>query len=86
MNGYDKFRNFCRKFRILVGVTALVIGFLIGDGSLNLGWWYLGLLPLIAGLVDFCPTCIISKNVHQKICKTKLKDKYVYYFIQRCWS
>jgi hypothetical protein len=37
-----------------------------GDGSLNLGWWWLGLLPLIAGIVDFCPTCIISKKCTPK--------------------
>jgi hypothetical protein len=66
MNTYDKIRSFCRKFRILVGVMALVIGFLLGDGSLNLGWWYLGLLPLIAGLIDFCPICIISKKCTPK--------------------
>ncbi|MBD3840927.1 MAG: DUF2892 domain-containing protein [Campylobacterales bacterium] len=62
MNFYEKMRNFCRPFRIVIGISALLIGFLLGDGSLNLGWWYLGLLPLIAGLVDFCPACIISKQ------------------------
>jgi len=66
MNIYDKIRNFCRPFRILIGVVVLLIGFLLGDGSLDLGWWYLGLLPLIAGLVDFCPTCIISKKCTPK--------------------
>jgi hypothetical protein len=62
MNIYEKIRNFCRTFRILLGSAVLVIGFLLGDGSLNLGWWYLGFLPLIAGLVNFCPICIISKK------------------------
>lgn len=66
MNIYDKIRNFCRSFRITLGVIILLIGFLLGDGSLNLGWWYLGLLPLIAGLVDFCPTCIVSKKCTPK--------------------
>jgi hypothetical protein len=66
MNTYDKIRSFCRKFRIIVGVVILTIGFLLGDGSLNLGWWWLGLLPLIAGIVDFCPTCIISKKCTPK--------------------
>lgn len=66
MNTYDKIRSFCRKFRIIIGVVILTIGFLLGDGSLNLGWWWLGLLPLIAGIVDFCPTCIISKKCTPK--------------------
>jgi hypothetical protein len=66
MNAYDKVRSFCRKFRIIVGVLILTIGFLLGDGSLNLGWWWLGLLPLIAGIIDFCPTCIISKKCTPK--------------------
>ena len=52
-----KFRKFCRKFRILVGVSLIMAGFYTGNN-----WFYLGMLPLIAGLVDFCPTCIISKK------------------------
>jgi hypothetical protein len=66
MNIYDKIRTFCRKFRIILGLVVLTIGFLLGDGSLNLGWWYLGLIPLIAGILDFCPICIISKKCTPK--------------------
>jgi len=66
MNIYDKIRNFCRSFRIILGIAVLAIGFLLGDGSLNLGWWYLGLLPLIAGLADFCPICIVSKKCSKR--------------------
>jgi CHASE2 domain-containing sensor protein len=62
MNGYDKIRSFCRKFRIIIGLLILTVGFLLGDGSLNLGWWWLGLIPLIAGIINFCPICIISKK------------------------
>ena len=62
MNTYDKIRSFCRSFRIIIGLTSLIIGFLLGDGSLNLGWWYLGLLPLVAGLSNFCPICLITKQ------------------------
>ncbi|HIP12097.1 MAG TPA: DUF2892 domain-containing protein [Arcobacter sp.] len=62
MNTFDKIRSFCKLFRIIIGLTALVIGFLLGKGDLNLGWWYLGLLPLVAGLTNFCPLCIISKK------------------------
>lgn len=66
MNTYDKIRSFCRKFRIILGIVILSIGFLLGDGSLNIGWWWLGLLPLIAGIIDFCPICIISKKCTPK--------------------
>jgi len=62
MNIYDKIRGFCRSFRIILGLAVLFIGFLMGDGSLNLGIWYLGLLPLIAGIVNFCPICLITKK------------------------
>ena len=58
MNVYSK----TRIFRIALGVIILTIGFLLGDGSFNLGWWYLGLLPLIVGLTGFCPLCSIFKK------------------------
>jgi len=62
MNIFDKIRSFCKSFRIILGLSALIIGFLLGKGDLNLGWWYLGLLPLIAGLTNFCPLCMITKK------------------------
>jgi hypothetical protein len=62
MNTYDKIRNFCVKFRIILGLAVLFTGFLLGEGNFNLGWWYLGIVPLIAGLTNFCPICIISKK------------------------
>lgn len=57
MNIFDKIRNFCRSFRIVLGIVLIIIGFIIENS-----WFYLGIIPLIAGLVDFCPTCIISKK------------------------
>ena len=57
MNIFDKIRNFCRSFRIVLGIVLIIIGFIIENS-----WFYLGVIPLIAGLVDFCPTCIISKK------------------------
>jgi len=61
MNKFDKFRNFCRKFRILIGIVLIAIGFYTG-----IAWFYLGIIPLIAGLADFCPLCIISKKCTPK--------------------
>ena len=62
MNKFDKFRNFCRPFRIVLGLVLIAIGYFTGNM-----WFYLGVIPLIAGLVDFCPLCIISKKCTPKI-------------------
>jgi len=57
MNKFDKIRAFCRPFRIVIGLVLIAIGFFISNP-----WFYLGVIPLIAGLVDFCPTCLITKK------------------------
>ncbi len=61
MNKFDKIRDFCKRFRVVLGAGLIGIG--IGSGN---AWFYLGILPLLAGLFDFCPTCMISKK-----CSTK---------------
>ena len=61
MNVFDKIRNFCRPFRIVIGLILIAIGFFMDNA-----WFYLGVIPLIAGLVDFCPVCIISKKCTPK--------------------
>ena len=53
----NKIRKICRKFRIALG--AVLIGYGIYSGNV---WFYLGAIPLIAGVVDFCPLCIITKK------------------------
>ena len=57
MNTFDKIRNFCRPFRIFIGLILIAVGFFIDNA-----WFYLGVIPLIAGLSDFCPVCIVSKK------------------------
>jgi len=57
MNTFDKIKRFCRPFRIVVGVVLIAIGVLTSNA-----WFYLGVIPLIAGLVNFCPLCIVSKK------------------------
>ncbi len=57
MNIFDKIRAFCRPFRIVIGLVLIAIGFYLSNP-----WFYLGVIPLIAGLADFCPVCIISKK------------------------
>jgi len=53
----NKFRKICRPVRIVVGLALIAIGV-----SLDNPWFYLGVIPLIAGLVNFCPACIITKK------------------------
>lgn len=61
MNIYDKIRGFCKNFRIILGVLLIITGFLLSNA-----WFYLGVIPLVAGLIDFCPLCIISKKCSVK--------------------
>jgi hypothetical protein len=53
----NKLRKVCRPIRIVVGLS--LIGY--GVKSEN-AWFYLGVVPLIAGLSNFCPACIITKK------------------------
>ena len=54
---YNKIRSFCRVFRIILGLGLIATGVVLGNA-----WFYLGVLPLIAGAVNFCPLCIITKK------------------------
>jgi len=62
MNFYQKVKHFCRPFRIIIGLVAIIIGYLLSDGTLSWSWWYLGVVPLIVGLTNFCPLCVITKK------------------------
>lgn len=53
----NKIRVVCRPIRIVLGLA------LIGAGAYTgIKWFYLGIIPLIAGLSNFCPLCIITKK------------------------
>ncbi len=54
---FNKIRKFCRVFRIIVGTVLIITGFVTG-----IKWFYLGIIPLIAGVANFCPLCIITKK------------------------
>jgi len=54
---FNKIRKVCRVVRIIVGLALIVTGVITGNK-----WFYLGLLPLIAGIANFCPLCIFSKK------------------------
>jgi uncharacterized membrane protein len=53
----NKFRKICRPIRIIVGSTLIGYGVYSGNQ-----WFYLGAIPLIAGILNFCPACIITKK------------------------
>lgn len=61
MNIFDKIRSFCRPFRIVVGLILIIIGFVTENV-----WFYLGVIPLVIGIVGFCPICIFSKKCTPK--------------------
>ena len=50
-----KIRSICRPLRIVLG--AALIGYGVYSGN---QWFYLGVIPLIAGLANFCPLCKIT--------------------------
>ena len=50
-----KISKFCQPFRIVLG--AGLIGYGVYSGN---SWFYLGVIPLIAGLTNFCPLCGIT--------------------------
>ncbi len=50
-----KLAKFCRPFRIVLGL--ILIGIAVYTGN---KWFYLGIIPLIAGIVGFCPACAIT--------------------------
>ena len=54
---FNKIRKFCRVFRIIIGLALIATGVITG-----IFWFYLGVIPLIAGAANFCPLCIISKK------------------------
>ena len=58
----NKVRSFCRVFRIILGLVLIAIGVIQTGASEYAAWFYLGVIPLIAGLVNFCPLCIITKK------------------------
>ena len=57
MNIYEKIRDFCKKFRIALGVILIIVAIITGNS-----WFYLGIIPLIVGITNFCPLCIITKK------------------------
>ena len=53
----NKFRRICRPIRIVLGLGLIGYGIYSGNN-----WFFLGVVPLIAGVLNFCPACIITKK------------------------
>ncbi len=53
----NKLRKICRPIRIVVGLGLIGYGLYSGNN-----WFFLGVIPLIAGIANFCPACIITKK------------------------
>jgi hypothetical protein len=53
----NKIRKICRPIRIVVGLSLITTGFVTGNKL-----FFLGVVPLIAGISNFCPLCIITKK------------------------
>jgi len=53
----NKIRKVCRPVRIVLGLSLIAIGVLKANA-----WFYLGVVPLIAGIANFCPLCIVTKK------------------------
>ena len=51
----EKIRSICRPFRIVLGLGLIGYGVYSGNA-----WFYLGAIPLVAGLLNFCPLCKIT--------------------------
>lgn len=59
---FDKIRSFCRVVRVVVGLALIATG-IIQLGAMDAApWFFLGAIPLLAGLFNFCPLCMISKK------------------------
>ena len=54
---YNKIKSTCKYVRISVGLALIILGFVTNNTLL-----YLGVVPLIAGIVNFCPLCLITKK------------------------
>lgn len=58
----NTFRSICRFVRIVGGLGLVLTGVIQLGAMENAAWFFLGAIPLIAGLVNFCPVCLITKK------------------------
>jgi hypothetical protein len=66
---FNKIRSTCRPIRIVLGLALVGYGLFSTSPLFNevaegwtWSWFYLGMIPLVAGITNFCPLCIITKK------------------------
>ena len=52
-----KIRKACQPIRIIAGLALIAVGVFTANP-----WFYLGVVPLIAGITNFCPLCMVTKK------------------------
>ncbi|SFV75250.1 hypothetical protein MNB_SM-3-729 [hydrothermal vent metagenome] len=62
---FNKVRKICRIVRIIVGLVLIGVGVVTQNF-----WFFLGIIPLIAGITNFCPICIFTDK-----CELPQNDK-----------
>lgn len=63
---YNKFRSFCRAFRIILGLVLVLTGVIQLGAMPHAAWFFLGFIPLFAGIFNICPVCMITKKCDVK--------------------
>jgi hypothetical protein len=58
----ESIRATCRVIRVVVGLAAVSYGTMLVVNNEPNYLFFLGAIPLIAGAVNFCPLCIITKK------------------------
>ncbi len=51
-----------RVLRILVGIALVVVGFVVIGGTVGIVLGVIGLVPLLTGLIGWCPLYLLFKR------------------------
>ena len=52
---FNKIKKVCSNVRIVVGLVLIIVAAIT-----DIRWFYLGIIPLITGIVSFCPICLVT--------------------------
>ena len=58
----EAIRATCRVVRVVVGLATVSFGTMLVVNDAPNYLWFLGIAPLVAGFINFCPLCIITKQ------------------------
>ena len=54
--------NIDRVLRVLIGIALVVIGFVVIQGTAGIVVGVIGVIPLLTGLIGWCPLYILLKD------------------------